>query len=187
LTIIGIGHVARSGKDTAANALARDLGYTKVAFADKLKELALHTAPIITGQIAATNVQSGRGRLDWAVQGMGWDEAKNVYPEVRRFLQLLGEGARNLFGEDFWVEQALGGVKGNVVVSDVRYPNEAEAVKAKGGFLIKVERPGYVAQGHVSETALADFDGWDAVIVNDGTVVELEDKVVATVKGLVKK
>lgn len=185
--IVGIGHVARVGKDVAAGALSRDLGFQRRAFADKLKELALEADPIVTTQVQTTNIGAGRGRLAWVVQGMGWDEAKNVYPEIRKFLQDLGLGARNVFGEDFWVKQATAGIgKTNVVFSDVRFHTEADAVKALGGKLIRIDRPGRVAEGHASETALAGFEGWDAVIVNDSSVQDLEDKVVATVKGWLK-
>jgi hypothetical protein len=184
MTIVGIGHVARVGKDVAATALSRDLGFQRRAFADKLRELALEADPIVTASTQATNIGVGRGRLAWVVQGIGWEEAKNVYPEVRKFLQDLGVGARKVFGEDFWVKQAVEGIrKGqDVVFSDVRFHSEAEALQALGGKLIRIDRPGRVAEGHVSETALAGFDGWDAVIVNDGTVQDLEAKVVAQVK-----
>ena len=183
--IVGIGHVKRVGKDVAATALSRELGFQRRAFADKLKDLALLTDPLVTTQIQATNIGAGRGRLSWVVQGMGWDEAKAVYPEVRRFLQEVGVGARKTFGEDFWVKQAVAGMKktDNVVFSDVRFQNEIDAVHAAGGKVIRIDRPGHVAEDHVSETALSGFDGWDAVIVNDGTVQELEAKVVDTVKG----
>lgn len=186
--IVGIGHVKRVGKDVAATALSRDLGFQRRAFADKLKELALEADPLVTTAVATTNIGAGRGRLRWVVQGMGWDEAKNVYPEVRKFLQDLGLGARLVFGDDFWVNQTLTGVKktDKIVVSDVRFHSEVDAVHAHGGKLIRIDRPGHSAHGHVSETALAGFDGWDAVIVNDGTVQDLEAKVVAQVKEWMK-
>lgn len=182
--VVGIGHVARVGKDVAAKALSRDLGFQRRAFADKLKELALQADPLVTTQIQTTNVGAGRGRLSWVVQGMGWEEAKNVYPEVRKFLQDLGVGARAVFGETFWVDQAMADVKKgqDVVFSDVRFHSEAEAIQALGGKLIRIDRPGRVAEGHVSETALAGWDGWDAVITNSGSIPSLEAAVVNQVK-----
>lgn len=185
MTLVGIGHVARTGKDTAANALSRDLGFKRVAFADKLKELALKADPIVTPSPQTTNIGAGRGRLSWVVQGVGgWEEAKNVYPEVRKFLQNLGLGARELFGQDFWVQQALQtkyGIDIDIVVSDVRFLSEAHAVKEAGGYLIRIDRPGHSAHGHVSETELVDFEGWDAIIKNEGSVQDLEDDVIRIV------
>ena len=187
MTIIGLGHVARVGKDVAAAALCRDLGFRRVGFADKLKELALAADPLVTSQTQTANIGVGRGRLAWVVQGMGWEEAKSVYPEVRSLLQNLGVGARTVFGENFWVDQAFAGIKEgtDVVIPDVRFHSEADAIKARGGFLIRIDRPGHRGQGHVSETALADFDGWDATVTNTGTVQDLETEIVKTVQELV--
>jgi hypothetical protein len=178
--IIGTGHVARAGKDTAAEGLIRDLGYQRMSFAAPLKELALKADPLITSATRTVNTQAGHGRLKWTVQGLGgWDAAKDTYPEVRKFLQNLGLGAREVFGEDFWVDMALKQAERyeNVVFTDVRFINEADAIKAAGGKVVRIDRPGFVAAGHVSETELLGYD-FDHVIVNDGTVVDLQLKLV---------
>lgn len=186
--IIGIGHVARTGKDTAAEGLVRDLGYTKLSFAEPLKRLALEADPLITSATRTVNTASGHGRFAWTVKGMGWEDAKNSYPEVRRFLQNLGLGARKVFGEDFWVDRALAEAAKhqNVVFSDVRFVNEADAIRAAGGKVIRIDRPGHVGQGHISETELADYD-FDQVIANDGAVWDLQAAVVDYAKFLEKK
>lgn len=181
--IVGIGHISRVGKDVAANALSRDLGFQRRYFATKLKELALIADPLVTAQIATANIAVGRGRMDWVVKGMGWEEAKNVYPEVRTFLENLGHGARQVFGEDFWVRMAVDGITPdqNVVFADMRHYNEVDAVKAFGGKVIRIDRPGRVPKER-SEMPLVTYDGWDAVIPNTGTVQDLETAVVNQVK-----
>ena len=70
------------------------------------------------------------------------------------------------------------------IITDVRFSNEAKAIKEKGGILIRINRPQYLDNGlvirkdeHLSETALDDYDGFDYVIENDGTVQDLIDKV----------
>lgn len=183
--IVGLGHVAQVGKDTAAEGLVRDLRFTRVGFADSLKELALELDPIVSGSLGAQNVNVGHGKLAHAVAGLGWEEAKNVYPEVRGILQRLGVGARTVFGDDFWINQVLDGLDDtkNYVVSDVRFRNEAEAIADMGGRLIRVDRPGRAGQGHQSETELLAFEGWDAVVTNHGTVDDLQNEVIAHVKG----
>ena len=182
--IVGIGYNYQVGKDTAATALCKELGFRRVGFADKLKELALELDPLVTSTSRTVNVAAGRGRLKWTVQGLGWDEAKRHHPEVRSILQRLGVGAREVFGENFWIDQCLGHLPdgANLVVPDVRFWNEAEAIKERGGILIKITRPGHHGDGHVSETELVDFDGWDHVIDNTGTVAELEQTVVRIVR-----
>lgn len=181
--IVGIGHIARTGKDTAALALQRDLNFRRIGFADKLKELALECDPLVTSATQASNVGAGRGRLAWVVHGLTWEGAKDSYPEVRNFLINLGEGCRKVLDGDIWVDAALRGVKpsDNVVIPDVRYENEAEAIQTAGGKLIRIDRPGATPSG-LSDNYLTDWDGWDAVIVNDGTVQDLERAVVAQVK-----
>jgi hypothetical protein len=185
--IIGLGHVARVGKDTAAYALVERLRFDRIGFADQLRELALKADPLVYTGVRPTNVDAGRGKLAWVVGGMGWEAAKDSHREVRSFLQNLGVGCRAVFGEDFWVDQLFAkvdrlGVK-DVVVPDVRFPNEAQAIKDRGGKLVRIDRPGHYAGGHVSETALDDYDGWDAVLVNDGSVFDLQSQLVDLVVG----
>ncbi len=49
-----------------------------------------------------------------------------------------------MFGYDFWVDRTMTGVRGwdNIVFSDVRFPNEAEAIKDLGGCIIEILRKG---------------------------------------------
>jgi len=190
MTLIGIGYGARHGKDTAADALCRTLGYRKISFADKLKELAMEADPIVVPAIRITNVDVGHGKLAHTVQSWGgWEKAKDNVREVRPFLERLGDGCRKVFGEDFWINQALPlGVKGlqhdKIVVSDVRKLNEAEAIRFIGGKLIRIDRPGFAARDF--EWELVDYDGWDAVINNAGSIQDLEEKIVETVQGWIR-
>ena len=182
--IVGLGCSSGVGKDSAATALCRDLGFRRIGFADKLKELAFEADPMILAN-QMTNVGVGSGHLRKLVASVGgWDQAKTRFPEVRRFLQNLGQGGRTVFGDDFWIEQALKGVDpaDNVVIADVRYPNEFELVKSLGGRMVQITRPGHEPYGHVSETSLVGYE-FDAVIDNQGSLVDLEGKIVALVKG----
>jgi hypothetical protein len=105
---------------------------------------------------------------------------------VRVLLQRLGSDVgREMFGEDFWVEQAFKGLGDeDVVFTDVRFPNEAEAVRGRGGVVWNVVRPGVgVANGHVSECALDGFV-FDETVVNDGSLLDLEVKVLGCLRKL---
>lgn len=69
----------------------------------------------------------------------------------------------------------------NWIITDTRFTNEAEAIKQKGGIIIRVNRPGVEAvNAHPSETGL---DNWkfDHVIENDGTLEQLAEKVKAII------
>jgi len=90
----------------------------------------------------------------------------------REMMQLLGtEFGREMIDQDVWVNATLSqyheisGV--DWVITDVRFPNEAAGIKAKGGFVIRVERPGLPQTDlHPSETALDDYP-FDWTIHND--------------------
>lgn len=176
MTIIGFGSHARVGKSTAGDILVADHGFKRVSFAAPLKQLAmLADPPVLAGGVV--NVAAGRGRLANIVQMEGWDNAKAGYPEVRQFLQRLGVGARDVFGEDIWVDVAFDyvdrGSFQNYVFDDVRFRNEALAIVERAGHVVKIERPGCgPVNDHVSEHDLDDWE-WDHVIRNDGTHEDL--------------
>lgn len=167
--IIGLSGYAQSGKDTIASILVEKHGWKRVAFADKIKEFA--EGLDITFYDGA--------RLQDLVKADGWDKAKR-FPDVRGLLQDIGVSARNTFGEYFWVDQALAQVlndETNYVITDVRFPNEVEAIKSMGGKVGLISRLGVNAVNeHVSEHALAN-SRFDFRIENDGDLKELEETV----------
>lgn len=176
--LIGVSGYARSGKDEAAQALV-NRGWRRAAFADKLRDFLYAMDPVIPGQYGA-----GHLRLRRLVDSAGWDYAKVAYPEVRALHNRAGtEAGRGILGADVWVD-ALFREHGDapaLVISDVRFPNEAQAIADRGGVLIRIERPGVgpkrTRQGLVfeSETAL---DGWsfDHYLSNDGSIDDLHEK-----------
>lgn len=157
--LIGLGHASRVGKDTCAQLLIEHHGYERVAFADALREFVLRTHP---------GVRS-------IVERIGWEEAKEAHPFVRKTLVEVGNGARHILGEDVWIKAAFRRIRSErTAFTDMRYPNEAAAIRETGGLLVKVTRPGVDPLPNVADQALADFDGWDAVIVNDGSLGDLQ-------------
>ena len=169
--IIGLSGYARSGKDTAAEFLVKNAGFSRLSFAGPMKEALYRLNPLINiaGMIGVP--------LATAVDGLGWETVKVDSPEVRGMLQRLGtEVGREMFGEDFWVKQALAEAKkyDNVVLSDVRFVNEALAIQDAGGEVWRIERPGTEAiNNHISETQLDTFT-FNARILNDKGLKELE-------------
>lgn len=177
-TLVGLSGYARSGKDTAAQALI-ELGYERRAFADKLKDLTAYLDPIVAGYIVPGCDCCGGDEIVFERLSEdlahGWESAKRT-PEVRELLQRLGVGAREILGDSVWVDAALDGLPDStklVVVTDVRFPNEANAIRAIGGVVYRVERAGVVAvNGHISETALDGYS-FDGIIENNGTIEQL--------------
>lgn len=63
------------------------------------------------------------------------------------------------------------------VIPDVRYENEANALKKKNTILIRVENPNIKKMDHISETDLDNYDKFDYVINNNGTLLDLYKQV----------
>jgi hypothetical protein len=166
--IIGLTGYAQSGKDSIANILVENYGYQRVAFADPIRKLLYEMNP---------TVKDGGYRLQGVVDGYGWEVAKTAFPEVRTLLQTLGVGARKTFGDMFWVQQALRQVhfEGNFVITDVRYPNEAKAIRKYDGSQIwRIKRTGInPVNTHASETAM-DGEKVDQIFLNNGTLDDLK-------------
>ena len=166
--IIGLSGYAQSGKDEVSKILVEEFGFTRVAFADKIRELLYEMNPDFRDTL-----------LQQAVDREGWDEVKKDQ-SVRRMMQNLGVGARKLFGENFWVHQAMismANAHSNIVVTDVRFINEANTLKTNGGQLWRIKRPGIEAvNNHVSEHDLNDYK-FDQIVKNEGTLKDLHAKV----------
>lgn len=164
---IGLVGYSQSGKDTVADILVKNYGYTRVAFADKIREFLYGLNPMVAC--------SPTGYLQDLVNLVGWDVAKQE-PQVRRLLQDLGNSARKTIDENVWVTLALGNIDVNqrVVITDVRFENEAMMIKLMGGQLWRVKRVGVgPVNDHVSESELEGYKV-DQIFVNNGTIEDLE-------------
>ena len=107
----------------------------------------------------------------------------NRFMTVREVLQFVGtELFRNQMVADVWLESIFRKPWKEddiVIIADARFPNEVAVAKEKG-LLIGVSRnTGLESDGHASETSLADYDGYDHMVVNNGSVENLVDQLVA--------
>jgi len=166
--IIGLSGWARSGKDTVASYLIEEHGFTRVSFADQMRTALYNLNPYI-------DINGYRVSLRIAVDMMGWEDLKSQSSDIRGLMQRMGtEVGRKLWGEDFWVEAAMKSLplEGNVVFSDVRYPNEAEAIQKSGGQVWRITREGVgPANDHTSEISLNTYN-FDRYIPNNGSIEE---------------
>jgi hypothetical protein len=170
--LIGFAGAAGAGKDSAAKVLIK-AGAERRAFADPIRSLLYALNPYVDNCAC---------RLVDLVQDEGWEKAKRNTPEVRRLLQELGSEVRKTANPAYWIDLTLTDLGPLTVITDVRYPNEAMAIKERGGIIVQIVRQGFAPiSGHESETPLAP-DLVDVVIANDGDLKQLQTNVINTLK-----
>ncbi len=173
LKLIGLYSPApQSGKTTVGNILFEH-GYGRVPFAAPLKRIACE----FLENLGYTEGEAARLVFTDKEQLIG-----EVSVTVRHILQTLGtEWGRDCLHPDVWVQcwRAQASRYERCVADDVRFPNEAKAIKSKGGQLWMVVRPG--ADRGVEHRSEGGLDGYkfDAVIHNDGSLADLREKVLA--------
>lgn len=189
--LIGLIGKKRTGKNHTARLLGR-FGYREAAFADPLRDMAVAIDPVI-GWDRFTDRPI---HYTDALNRYGYEAAKERFPEFRRFLQRLGTegvretlgekyGLRELLGDDVWIvlaEKRIDSSDERLVFTDVRFPNEAELIRRKGGATVRVVRPDLPpsTDEHPSEIALDDYEP-DATLHNDSTPAGLSEAVDALV------
>ncbi len=120
-------------------------------------------------------------RLSHWINQLGWDKAKIRNPEIRRLMQCMGtEVGREMIDDELWTKLAKKACDDyakfgyNVVITDVRFPNETAMIRFNGGKIIRIHREGVKpAQNHVSDTNV-DLLSYDGEIINNGTVEDLQ-------------
>jgi len=191
--LIGIAGCKGVGKDTAAQWLIDEQGYTRLAFADKLKEAVCNLFDI---DVAIYNTLKGDDRVADTVGHVILELSGTTEYDYswREFIQRFGtEMGRNTFGQNFWIQQWSDSYTAmwvmqpdeaqKVVVTDVRFENEAKTIKMAGGYIIEITRPGYKPDGHPSEEPIPSILV-DATVRNESNLEDFRTRFLATVEGL---
>jgi hypothetical protein len=159
--IIGLVGPAGSGKSTLADMLEDKAGYNRTSFSAPIKDMLL----ALLRYQGADDKTAGR---------MLWGDLKEIATPLfggaspRRAMQTLGTEWRDTLSRDLWIKiwgaKTLGTPR--VVVEDMRYQHEAKVVRALGGTVVTVRRPGrHPVTGHLSETEWEDIVP-DVYVVN---------------------
>jgi len=156
------------------------------AFADKVRDV----AELMVGYKMQLAHPAGQPFFN-AVYNYTQDD-KNVYlplwdKTIGQCLQLIGtELFRNNFDTDTWVKALFSTTgkecieRGNLlIISDVRFPNEADSILERGGILIRLEGDPLSIRAnskrdlnHPSEIALDNYTKFTRVIQNDVSSIE---------------
>lgn len=160
--LIGLSGKANIGKDHIASIL-RGYGYFPFSFA-------LHFKMDMVGKKEVT-----------------YEEVMITKPpHIRNLIQRKGtEEGRNVYGENVWVDTVDAWLRffeenwkqNLIVIPDIRFKNEADYIKSKGGKVYRIKSDDRIAnskltqeqQGHISETALDDLPDsyFDGIIKNN--------------------
>jgi hypothetical protein len=203
--IIGICGFIGSGKDTIADYLVNFHEFRRDSFANTLKD----AVSAVFGWDRVLLEGRTKEAREWREQRDDWWSnrlGKTITP--RWVLQYWGtEVCRQGFHDDIWIaslENKMRRTSDNIVISDVRFPNEIKAIHNAGGQVIRVTRGPepewyqdaiYANMGeranfswatsrsrleklgiHASETAWVGGD-IDAIIDNNGTIDELFEQI----------
>lgn len=178
--LIGLTGFARSGKSTAASHLASEHSFETYAFMTPLKE----------GIAAMFNLSIEDIEGPGKEQPIGW-----LGRSPRQLMQLLGtEWGRDMISASIWLdlaEQNLGNLAElypeapGFVISDVRFENEADFVRQRGGLIIHLKRADAPdVNPHASELGVA-IQPSDLLINNDfdlASLFEELDRIVAVLR-----
>lgn len=199
--IIGVCGFQGSGKDTVADYLVNTHGFRRMSFAGALKDA---IAAIFGWERELLEGRTKESR-EWRERVDQWWADKLGMPNLtpRWVLQYWGtEVARKAFHDNIWihsVEHRLISSRDNIVISDVRFPNEIQSIKRSGGLVIRTHRgpdPEWwdlaleenleksekakqeliKLKVHASETAWIGTD-FDAVLDNDGSIDDLYSQI----------
>jgi hypothetical protein len=140
--IIGFVGFINSGKDTAADYLVNYHGFRRDSFAGTLKD---SIAAIFGWNRILLEGQTKEARA-WREQVDAWWSKRLGIPELtpRWVLQHWGtEVCRVGFHNDIWIaslENKIEKTQDNIVISDVRFPNEIAAIRKSGGMVVRIRR-----------------------------------------------
>ncbi len=167
---------------TDVSTLPPIIGLSGKQFAGKdvLTHWLLAQLPPVNGQPWQQQPIAGAIKVLYGQQhGLTLAQIEANKPTHRPHLIALGNWGRSQH-KDYWLQQALSGPHPKII-SDVRLQREADLLRAKNAFLIRVDadrdirasRGQLVNEADPTECDLDDYPHWDAVIINHGSQTQL--------------
>lgn len=183
MVLIGLLGLKKSGKSTLANYLINNYQFVEFSFANCLKRACQELFLLSDEQINGTQEQKETADERWfgcsprqMLQFVGTDLLRENLDKI-----MPGLG-KDIFIHHFkiWYQKELeNNPKLNVVISDVRFQNEVDAIHELCGEVIKINRSNIISNDmHSSELDQQKINNYDHLINNDDTVEILYDKLI---------
>lgn len=186
--IVGIVGKGRVGKNTLGDLLKEAFKeltgeeYIFMAYADILKEQVGISFDLSNQQLYGDLKEMPDNRYT-KEDGNSWTS--------REIMQAYGEFHRSI-DINYWVKKVVDKIEkecySNVILTDIRYPNELSAINTFSGVSINITRenaPSINGATHSSETSIDNVTDYDFVVNNDGTIEELKEVAYSLVHRLV--
>lgn len=174
MKLIGLVAGKRCGKDTFADYIIKKQGYIKYGFADPLKEACRHLFLFNNEQLYGECKEDFDDR--WKTT------PRKIYQQVgtemfRNYFQTLFPENKNISCGNFWVyrfklwyqEEIKKNPDIKIIISDIRFQNEADIITELGGSLIKIIRKTNFKDMHSSEIGICKIKS-DYIIINNSTL-----------------
>lgn len=171
--IIGLAGCKRVGKDTCADFLVAHHGFLKYSLADPIKEVCKHMFLFDDEQL-------------WGAEKDVVDPRYGKSP--REVMQRLGtDFVRDWIGDDFWINRMRTWADShnrNIVVADVRFQNEVDAIHAMGGHVLLLSRPSLGPSIDCHKSEACQLNLVDVRLENKYTVPDLQAQLVMVLQEL---
>ena len=147
-------------------------------FADPLKIISIQLFGLLEEQCYGTNDQKNTPiNIKWEDLPVSSD--KTGFITAREFLQYFGTEVCRKIKPNIWVDSCINRINQSgtelAIVSDVRFPNEVDAIQKAGGKVIRLTRKPY-EDIHDSEISLDDYEGFDYVLENQDLSIDETNK-----------
>lgn len=164
--LVGLAGKKQCGKDTVAGYLVREHGFEQDSFAEPIRKFVADLCSYTRQELEAKK-----------------EEVHPVYGQTpRMMMQTLGtEWGRNTIKDSIWLAGLLlrlaASGADSIVISDLRFDNEAEAIREAGGVIIHLARGVRgVVDSHASESGVTVAEN-DYYIPNKGTIADLDAEI----------
>lgn len=170
--LIGILGYKFSGKDTVADYLVKKYNYTKVSFAQPLKDICKILFNFTDEQLYGNKKEdldnkwgiSPRQAFQFIGTEVFRDKIHELLPNIK---------------DNFWLTLCLDNYKNNknkTVIADVRFQNEIDTIRSNSGIIIKIIRPSLISNDDHASENIGNLIG-DIEIINDSSLEDLYKKI----------